>query len=75
MRLLVKELGADVAAKGKDDCTALHLAASYGHHEAVRVLVKELGVDVAPKDKDGYTALHLAAKNDHHEVTILLRDK
>lgn len=41
-------------------CTALHLAAAYGHAAAVRVLLGA-GADREAVDSQGRTALHLAA--------------
>jgi ankyrin repeat protein len=42
LRVIVVELGADKAAQAADGGTALHVAACYGHVEAIRVLVEEL---------------------------------
>ncbi len=50
--------------KGKTDNngkTALHLAAEYGHEEAVRVLLDN-DAYIEAKDSKGWTAIRLAAK-------------
>ena len=53
--------------------TPLHLAAKYGHIEAVAFLYNKLPDDMKYAiDKDGRTPLHLAAKYDHKNVVKFL---
>jgi hypothetical protein len=60
MRRLVAN-GRNVNERDADGDTALHVAAVYGHVEAMRVLVVELGADKDAKDAAGGTPLHFAA--------------
>ena len=66
IRVLVKDLGADVDSKDKDALTPLHCAAERGCHEAVRVLGVELGANVT--FSSCRTPLHLAAEYGHIHV-------
>lgn len=73
---LCARLGAasvDVDARGPDGDTALHLAALYGHAEAVRAL---LAAGASPRsiDGDGGTPLHDAAAGGFEEVCAALLD-
>ena len=68
----VKELlenGADVNAK--NNYTALHWSAYWGHTDVVRVLL-EHGTDVNAKDNIGWTALHWSARYGKTEVVRVL---
>mmetsp|Transcript_9805 Transcript_9805/g.25210 ORF Transcript_9805/g.25210 Transcript_9805/m.25210 type:complete len:230 (+) Transcript_9805:3-692(+) len=62
---------ANIEAKGDDQMTALHLAASEGHPECLEVLIKA-GSDLMAKDDDDRTALHLAAREGHPECLEVL---
>lgn len=57
--------GADVNAKDKYGCTALHFAASMNKCDVLRFLVAS-GADVEARDEDGHTALH-----SHHWLTTM----
>ena len=57
---LLLEARADLSAANKYGETALHLAARFGHVEAVRALT-ELGANIDAGDKKGDTPLHHAA--------------
>ena len=64
----VKELlenGADVNAK--NNYTALHWSAYWGHTEVVRVLL-EHGADINAKNNYGETVLHNSAWNGHTDI-------
>jgi hypothetical protein len=65
-------LGADKAAQDADGGTALHVAACYGHVEAIRVLVEELGMDKEATNANGQTSLHVAAGNGQVEAMEVL---
>lgn len=62
-------------ADQKENNTALHFAAQYGHPQAVDTLMKSARVKwLQNKNKD--TPLHLAAQNGHvNVVRVLLQDK
>ena len=69
---LVKELGADVNRRNKEDWTALQAAAALDHHDTARFLVEELGADVNVANNGGQTPLWIAASQGHLEVVRLL---
>jgi hypothetical protein len=62
-----------VAAKGRNDFTALHYAASRGHLAIVQELLY-LGVPVDVRTKDGETPLHVAVYAGHMLVVEQLLD-
>lgn len=68
------EGGQDVDKRNVDGDTALHLAASHGHHEVCAVLVAA-GADVKAADATHSTPLQLAALHGHVEVCKLLLEK
>lgn len=71
LRLLI-QAGAGVKdANAKTGETALHLAASKGHYEAVEILL-EAGADAAARDATGATVLDDAIHYQHARVTDLL---
>ena len=70
MRVLGKELGADVVVENGHGLAPLHLAARDGHIEAIRVLVRELGVDVDSEDSNNMTPLHYAAEYGHRGCLV-----
>ena len=75
VRVLVKELSADVNAKDGDESTPLHLAAFYGRTETARVLVEQ-GADVSAKDSEGNTPFNLDNEDCHREeLRVLLRQR
>ena len=57
------EKQADVNAKDKNGNTPLHLAAYYGHVEAIKWLIRR-GSNKNKKNNCGETPLHMAAKNN-----------
>jgi ankyrin repeat protein len=71
VRLLVKEMGADVGQVHKD-FTALRVAALEGQEHVVRCLVLEFGADVNQSGENGATALYAAAQNGHEHVVRCL---
>ena len=66
--------GADVAAAGYDDRTALHLAAAEGHLDAVALLIDK-GARVNAPDRWRGTPLRDAEDGGHTAVVEYLRGK
>ncbi|KAH0606061.1 uncharacterized protein H6S33_004518 [Morchella sextelata] len=64
--------GIDVNTQCWRRCTALTIAAEYGHAACVRLLL-ERGADVTVVDGDGRTAWNMAADGKYEEVLELLR--
>jgi ankyrin repeat protein len=60
-----------VAKTGPDGATPLHLAARFGHADAIRVLLGH-GADRACLDAAGMSAVDLAGAEGHDEVVALL---
>ena len=64
--------GAYVRANGYENETAVHLAASNGHHDAIRILINH-GAEVDAVDENQCTPLMFAAMQNHpHCVNELL---
>jgi ankyrin repeat protein len=72
VRILVKELGADVNQATIDGCTPLYVAAQLGHLSVVQCLIKELGANVNQAAYNGATPLMAASQNKHMEVVVWL---
>ena len=64
--------GAPVDEMDYDRRTAIHLAASQGHLEAVTLLIDEAGADPSPVDRWGGTPLDDAIRSGHGEVVAFL---
>ncbi|KAJ3589654.1 hypothetical protein NHX12_010497 [Muraenolepis orangiensis] len=64
--------GADVHIRGRDNWTALHLAAWQGHLGIGKLLVKQAGADVDGRTADGRTPLHLASQRGQYRVARIL---
>ena len=60
-------LKATVDASDNNGCTALTLAAQWGHHEAIEVVLKA-GAAVDREDKNDCTALTWAAREGRDDV-------
>ena len=58
----------DIHARDRNDCTALHTAATKGNLVLLSLFAKDIGMDVHAVSNDGGTALHLAAKHAHQFV-------
>ena len=56
----------------KDGLTALHCAASRGHHDCIETIVGLCGSDVDVEDHNGSTPLFYAVTLGHNECTSLL---
>ena len=63
--------GAPVDARSRSGTTALMLASSCGHAEAVRALLN-VGADQAVRNAKGVTALEYARRKGHGAVAALL---
>lgn len=64
-------LSPQVSATDNGGRTALHHAASQGHHRAIEALL-EAGSDSARQDAEGNTALHLAAHSGWGKAVLVL---
>ena len=64
IRVLIKDLGADVNAKDNEGATPLHVATAIDAIRALRALGSEHGADVGAVDVNGETPLHWAAKHN-----------
>ncbi|XP_071785110.1 ankyrin repeat domain-containing protein 27-like [Asterias amurensis] len=62
-----------VTALSRDDrgCTAMHVAAMYGHVDVISVLISN-GGDVNATDYHGSTPLHIACSRGQQHATLLL---
>jgi ankyrin repeat protein len=70
----VIDAGADLDIQSRYVHNALHLAASYGHTDAVKLLVDN-GALVDVLNKNGNTALHFAANYGYTDCVRLMVDK
>lgn len=69
---LLESVTSEVTAKGSSSVvTAMHLAASHGHEEALVVLLSKL-TQINAFDSRGQTALHMAAQNGHVNIVLAL---
>lgn len=77
--LLAKEIGRDptvVAAWSHDGFTLLHLAAFFGHEDAVSLLLdRDAEVGTVSRNAMGVTPLHSAVAGDHAAVARLLVER
>jgi len=72
VRRLIEEAGADVTApEGRDNETALHVAARHGRKKACRILI-EAGSNVAATEFQGRTPLHLATVVGYDKIVRIL---
>jgi hypothetical protein len=65
VRVLIKELVADVNQAMDNGCTPLCIAAKEGHLSVVQCLVKECGADIHQAMHDGSTSLMAASVRKH----------
>ena len=70
MILYLIEAGADLTLGDENSWTALHLAAHYGHTEAVMVLLEDLA-SFSIFTRVGWTPLHAAIEQEHIEIVRL----
>jgi hypothetical protein len=68
VRVLIKELGANVNQARDNGCTPLYIAAQEGHEAVVMCLVQEFGADVNQAIDNGCTPLCVVAKQGHIAV-------
>jgi ankyrin repeat protein len=71
VRRLLLEHGAEVDVRDNEGETALHCAATNGHHKVVALLL-EHGAEVDAEGYPGLTPLDLAATNGHYKAGALL---
>ena len=64
--------GADITGCDKDGLTALHCAASRGHHDCLNNLITLCGADLNKADKNGCTPLFYAVTLGHKNCTSTL---
>ena len=64
--------GVNIDDADYDGRTALHLAASEGHHDTVEYFIAKKA-DLSPLDRWGGTPLSDAIKNKHKKVIALLK--
>ena len=55
-------------------CTALHLAARFGHKEIIHRLLNEKGLDTEVTDQQEMTALHIAISRGYRKICQELLD-
>lgn len=67
------EYGANVNARGSDECMAIHRASRKGHVTVVQILL-DAGADVNARAGDHGTALQQAAGEGHKQVVKVLLD-
>ena len=65
---VMKDMVADVTAKGLDQWTALHFAADQGHLDILLEVIKQPGVQFDSQSSNNRTPLHLAAIKGHSEI-------
>ena len=73
--LSIVNVGASVSAVDKDGLTALHCAASRGHHDCIESLIGLCGAEVDVLDNNGSSPLFYAVTLGHSECTALLISK
>jgi ankyrin repeat protein len=69
---LVNAVDASVSAVDKDGLTALHCAASRGHHDCIETLVGLCGSEVDVVDNNGSSPLFYAVTLGHAECAALI---
>ena len=73
--LSIVNVGASVSSVDKDGLTALHCAASRGHHDCIEALVGLCGAEVDVLDNNGSSPLFYAVTLGHSSCTSLLISK
>ena len=73
--LSIVNVGASVSSVDKDGLTALHCAASRGHHECIEALIGLCGAEGDVLDNNGSSPLFYAVTLGHSECTTLLISK
>ena len=73
--LSIVNVGASVSAVDKDGLTALHCAASRGHHDCIEALIGLCGAEVDVLDNNGSSPLFYAVTLGHSQCTTLLITK
>ena len=65
--------GANVNAKTKTGCTALHMSSMHGSTLAIKMVLEHGGCDVNVQNKDGRTPLHYAASANIAAIPMLVK--
>ena len=72
VRALLSHRSCDLMARDEEGNTALHIAASSGHHDVVEVLAGRYSTPTAGENNEGHTPLHLACSKGWTKCVSIL---